>query len=259
MPEKWRLIVHDPMSGDINMGVDTALLHSANNGETGPVLRIYGWREPTLSIGYAQNTDSINMDALDECNVKLVRRPTGGRAILHDDEFTYSIAIPVTSRLYGSLSEIYHLAGDAILNTLKKLGVPVDSPPRKYVSSKNNPLCFSSGTKFETLVSGKKVTGSAQRRLKNAALQHGSILLSHNTGLCMKLFQFASHIDKEKISSSFGAINDGRKEPIMLEQLGRAFISSFEEVNNAICAPSELSRSEHKYLHRIMSDTPLPH
>ena len=188
--EQARLIIDPPSDGAWNMAVDQALLETANN--TGLItLRFYQWSEPTLSLGYFQSH-------LDRCqhptsaNCPLVRRRTGGGAILHDREITYSLTVPSTNRWSERNSDLYHLVHQVLIDLLKQIGADAALYENQMVSSvdPSSPgnvarpeidqtafMCFERRSPGDIVLGGYKVVGSAQRRMKNALLQHGSVLL----------------------------------------------------------------------------------
>lgn len=208
MADRWRLLSHPPSGGAWNMSVDAALLAAAEAGATGPVLRFYGWDRPCLSLGYAQQVDySMDMDFIERTGASIVRRPTGGRAILHYDEVTYSLTLPSSSAHYGSLKEVYGLVSAAIRRGLEDCGVALD-PESGGVGVKRSPLCFAFKARHEITVGGRKVAGSAQRRLKSSTLQHGSISLSVDAGRVLSCFRWEDERARIAAAESFGGIND---------------------------------------------------
>jgi len=186
MSEKWRLIIDPGSSGCDNMATDEALLLAASTeSRSAPVLRIYGWDEPTLSIGYLQKAADF-MDV----GLPVVRRITGGRALLHDDELTYAVIAGADSELYAmGISLCYSAISRAIAGALKAFGLDADFAkpvsPRGY---RRHRACFASSARYEVLVGGKKIAGSAQRRLKGALLQHGSIMFGIDRALWGTVF-----------------------------------------------------------------------
>jgi lipoate-protein ligase A len=175
--EECRLLVHAPAAGVWNMAVDEALLESAATG--GPLtLRFYQWREPTLSLGYFQRfADRFQHAASRECPV--VRRTTGGGAILHDRELTYSLCVPPGHRLTHPPAELYQRLHCSLVQALEPLGAVsqvlaagADRGPL------NEPfLCFARRASGDVVLAEAKIAGSAQRRHRGAILQHGSVLV----------------------------------------------------------------------------------
>lgn len=184
MQQQWRFLNTGHDDGAMNMALDEAMLLSHEAGVARPTLRLYGWRLPTLSLGYAQHTaKEVNLDACQQHGVQVVRRPTGGRAVLHDDEVTYSVVMPITlSDGPRTLTEHYRLIGLALAAGLRHLGLPVrlERPQRLGTTRRApaSPACFAALSRYELSVGGKKLIGSAQKRGQRALLQHGSIPLT---------------------------------------------------------------------------------
>lgn len=225
MKELWRLILDPPADGVWNMGVDCALLHSSAS----PVLRLYGWDTPTLSIGYAQNPETdIALAFLENEKIPLVRRPTGGRAILHWDELTYAVVIPSHSRFFGSLPEMYATIAAPLRIALTSLGLQLDAGGGA-VGVRNNPCCFATRLGHEISVNGKKVVGSAQRRLKTAALQHGSIVLSIDAKRYANCLNFPDEGKRDSSLALLGGINDFATRPVTRDELVAAVTGAFAQ------------------------------
>jgi lipoyl(octanoyl) transferase len=183
MLQQWRFINTGSNDAASNMALDEALLLVQEAGATPPTLRVYGWSTPTLSLGYAQQTmQEVNLAACQKHGVTVMRRPTGGRAVLHDQDVTYSVVLPTTLPTGpGALTEDYRRLGMALAAALRHLGLAVrlerlhrQAHPQHPVAS---PACFTALSRYELSVAGKKIVGSAQKRLAHALLQHGSIPL----------------------------------------------------------------------------------
>lgn len=166
-----------PFDGPFNMGVDEALLLTAV--ETGtPTLRFYTWQGPWLSVGYAQRVGAAERARLSAAGVGLVRRVTGGRAVLHGQDLTYAIAAP-EGVLPEGVRESYRAVADALLEALATLGVPVRrSGPEARAPGAGVFDCFVQPAADEICLAGRKLSGSAQRRVTGGFLQHGSIRLA---------------------------------------------------------------------------------
>ncbi|MBI3838278.1 MAG: lipoate--protein ligase family protein [Planctomycetia bacterium] len=171
-----RLIVDPPAAGAWQMAVDEALLESAAaNG--GCTLRFYGWSEPTLSLGYFQDyAQRETHHASRRCAV--VRRQTGGGAILHDRELTYSLTISVAHPLAQDASRLYNAVHRALVGTLNRFGVSayLSAAATQSTTPEQPFLCFQRRAGGDVLVGDSKIGGSAQRRRRGAILQHGSLL-----------------------------------------------------------------------------------
>lgn len=174
---KWNLII-EPFgrSGTENMSIDCALLRAV--GQCGS-LRFYRWNPPCLSFGRNEPVlRRYNVEKIKQLGLSVVRRPTGGRAVWHDVEVTYSVVAP--TKLFGSLRETYRSIHDVIASALRKLGVAATVAARPAdVPSAGAGACFASPARGEVLVGGRKLVGSAQLREGERFLQHGSILLEN--------------------------------------------------------------------------------
>lgn len=180
----WRVLVHAPQSGQFNMSLDKTLLDEVSGPQSRPqtYLRFYQWIRPTLSIGFSQRAERV-VD-LDYCNaqgIDIVRRPTGGKAVLHDRELTYSVAsndpafFPLTD-----ISATYCRIANALQCGLRFLGIETTIAQDNARPRASRPLsaaCFAISNGQELLWQNRKLVGSAQRRSRTAFLQHGSILI----------------------------------------------------------------------------------
>lgn len=175
-----RVVLDKPRPGCENMAVDRALLELAETGDTPPTLRFYRWSRPTISLGYFQKAREIDTQSETVRKLDFVRRPTGGGAILHDDEITYSLTLP-----FGAFDEpvsiepMYRLVHDAFIEVLAGMGIMVDyrggKDPEHHAGQPF--FCFARTYSLDLTLAGDKLLGSAQRRLKQAAMQHGSFIL----------------------------------------------------------------------------------
>ena len=173
----WRLIVDGAGTGARNMAVDEALLQCGPEGAFPPTLRLYWWKPWSLSLGANQDAAGLDPSALEVDGLGLVRRPTGGRAILHAEEITYSVTAPAPA---GGTLAAYRWIAEALREGLRNLGVPVDlermqRPGARGLETRHP--CFGAAGRYELVAEGRKVVGSAQRRRRGWLMQHGSILL----------------------------------------------------------------------------------
>ena len=180
-PATWRLLDTGGADGPTNMAVDEAILTAVSNGESLPTLRFYGWEPACLSLGRAQSIHEADEAACRARGWHIVRRATGGRAILHLDELTYSVAAPQTEpRVAGGIQPSYERLSRALVAGLRLLGVETDRAPELPSSPKNvsGPICFDTPARYEITFRGRKLIGSAQMRRKGVMLQHGTLPLS---------------------------------------------------------------------------------
>ena len=172
---RWRVLQDAPASGARNMAVDHALAVCLGPGEG--VLRLYRWASPTASFGRNEPARGrYDLEAARRMGVEFVRRPTGGRAVLHDRELTYALVLPVTGGM--SLRAVYRMVNESLVKALGALGVPaaMASSEARALPPAAGP-CFRWPAEGEVTVEGRKIVGSAQARIGGAILQHGSLLL----------------------------------------------------------------------------------
>ncbi|HEV8537629.1 MAG TPA: lipoate--protein ligase family protein [Bacteroidota bacterium] len=176
---KWRFLDTGFNSGAFNMTYDISLASEFATGSSLPTLRVYGWQPHAISIGMNQRLEDFDMSKLAAAGIDIVRRPTGGRAILHADELTYSVAMNAGGR---SLRELYRFINEGVACGLRLLGIDVQLSGqshdfRTHYRDLSAIPCFTSSAKDEIHYQQRKLVGSAQRRFGNTILQHGSLLL----------------------------------------------------------------------------------
>lgn len=182
----WRLLLTPPFSGAENMAVDEALMNRARSTHE-TVFRVYEWAEPTLSFGRNQTArGTYDAERARSKRVAVVRRLTGGRALLHHREVTYSVTAPVDPG--SSLRESYHRINRLLVTGLRELGVPVTvAAPADRALPPTAAPCFERPAAGELIVDGRKLVGSAQWRDEGAMLQHGSILVEDDQPMVAEL------------------------------------------------------------------------
>ncbi len=175
-----RIISEGAEHAFFNMALDEAISESVRQKASPPTLRLYQWDRPSLSIGYFQKISEIDTDYCNKKDYPIVRRQTGGRAILHDAELTYSLSsLNNTYPFKGSLLDNYKTISNALLSGLKLIGIDAEmSFIKKRNEGHRNPACFKAASFGEVTVESRKLIGSAQKRYTDGFLQHGSILFS---------------------------------------------------------------------------------
>ncbi|MFI5250839.1 MAG: biotin/lipoate A/B protein ligase family protein [Bacteroidota bacterium] len=196
----WRFLNTGFHTGQFNMEFDEALVHQMHENPAHPILRVYCWRPYAISIGYNQHESDFNLEKLTNYNIDIVRRPTGGRAILHANELTYSVVIPLEKK---SPREMYRYINEGLLGGLKIIGINagltgIDDPLSALYKDPASVPCFASSAKSEIKYKNKKLVGSAQRRYGDVILQHGSLLLGPEH---LKISEYlAPHINEHRRS-----------------------------------------------------------
>lgn len=258
MSEVWRFIDSKKQGPAYNMALDEALLNWHSEGKIPPTIRFYGWEPATLSIGYFQRVaKEIRMEAVREKQLGFVRRPTGGRGVLHEHELTYSVIVSEAHpAMPKTVTKAYRVISTGLLEGFKALGlnayfaVPDSEKEREALKKPRSAVCFDAPSYYELVVEGKKIAGSAQTRQKGVILQHGSILLDIDEEKLFDLFQYRSDRLRERMQRAFSqkavAINALRKEPVTLDEASRAFKQGFEKGLGIQLVPYQLSESEEK-------------
>ncbi|HWR39654.1 MAG TPA: biotin/lipoate A/B protein ligase family protein [Patescibacteria group bacterium] len=204
----WRLIDSGVADAVTNMAVDEALLLSQQQDGTPPTLRLYGWRPAAVSLGYFQKAaKEIDLDACRERGIDVVRRLTGGRAVLHDAELTYSITIREDHPLVPpTITASYLMFSNGLAAALRELGAEVQmSLPRAAygqsgVKSSGSAACFDAPSHYEITAAGRKLVGSAQVRKDGVLLQHGSILLTFDPEMVAATMKLADREAKSRLA-----------------------------------------------------------
>ncbi len=176
----WFLIDDKPASGASNMAVDEFLLKRSENEGGAPVLRLYSFRPPAITIGYHQDAEcAIDMAAAAVAGLDVVRRITGGRALLHDGELTYSVTAPLGPPFGQGLADTFLAIAGVIVSALRSASVTAEIGGVRHGSGESamSSPCLVSTSRHEITAGGRKISGSAQRRTGRAFIQHGSILL----------------------------------------------------------------------------------
>lgn len=259
--QQWRLIVSPPRHGAWNMAVDEAVLETVGQGQSLPTLRLYAWEPACLSIGYAQPSADIDRLRLSSLGWNWVRRPTGGRAILHTDELTYSVIVPLTEpRVSGGVLESYQRLSKALLSALHIMNIPAEAHPTNPTGNTqdNRAVCFEVPSNYEIVVDGKKIIGSAQARRKNGVLQHGTLPLwgdlTRITNVLVYSDEFKRRDAALSLLSHATTVETILGFRISWMAAADAFISGFQTELELELVQSELSNIEIKRANRLIKE-----
>ena len=181
--ETWRLLIDRQLPGARNMAVDHAILKSVSEGKALPTLRLYGWDRPTITIGYFQGVeDEVYLDQCEKDAVDVIRRITGGGAVYHDNEVTYSVAIPLSSAItFGTIVDSYRRIAIPIMHALWDFGLHAEYQPINDIT-----------------VYDKKISGSAQTRKMGTLLQHGTIMVETDIDSMFNYLRVADEKNAER-------------------------------------------------------------
>ena len=260
----WRYLDTDFSNGYENMAIDEAIYLSCQQGKSRPTIRFYGWTPPAVSLGYFQKAENaIDFKACARQGIDVVRRLSGGRAVLHDKELTYSLICPEgTPPFTNNILETYKIISECLISTLKNLNLDVNwvtfrdkrcsfARPQKKSAS-----CFSSPSWYEITVDDKKICGSAQKRGGGVFLQHGSILLEHNAEMLAEVL-FSRESKQEllaEICSTTTSINHHLCKKITFYELQTLVLKSFEEHLGTTLHKGELTDYEYALKDQLLKE-----
>ena len=251
---QWRFIDTGAGTGAWNMAVDEALALEAAEGTAAPTLRVFSWQPACISLGYHQRVEEIDRERCAADGVDLVRRPTGGRAILHEEELTYSVVIPCSNPLFQQETlQTYELLSRALVQGLNNLGVAArfERAPENasdYRRGEFSVPCFSTSVRNEVLWQGRKLVGSAQRRYDGSILQHGSILLG---SAHLRLVDYLACLSEEKrdqyrqyLRLRTAAVDEIAGRHVTFAEMAEALVQGFAEVFGIQLVTGELTERE---------------
>lgn len=242
------------------MAVDEAILRAIAAGRVLPTLRLYAWEPPCLSLGRAQKVSDVDLDALQTAGFDLVRRSTGGKAILHVDELTYSVVAPQGDHhVAGSISESYRCLSAGLLRGLERLGVPnltadrrTSLPPAGEAGGRRGPVCFESPSDYEITVGKRKLVGSAQMRSQGVVLQHGTLpLYGDITRICSLL---TARPDPAHVHARATTIEEALMSLVTWEEAAAALATGFAEALNLRLEPGVLTGEERIWAEELRAE-----
>jgi len=240
------------------MAIDEWLLKQHSKDKIKPTLRFYGWERPSLSVGHFQNVErTIDFTGVEKHQCDFVRRLTGGSAVLHDDELTYSIIVAESHpKIPKSVNEAYYVLAKGLLEGYHQLGIDADfAVPEKELLRQRSAVCFEVPASYEMIVDGKKISGNAQTRKSGVLLQHGSIPMSFNAEMLFDLFNFSKDSIRERQRKAFinkaTSINEIKKEPHTYDRLKEAFITGLTKSLHINLKPLTLSNTDWKEINDL--------
>jgi len=255
----WRLLITPPAAGAANMALDEAMLQSLADGVGHPTLRFYQWDPPCLSLGYNQPWTDIDESACARLGYHGVRRPTGGRAILHCDELTYSVVVSASEpRVADGIVESYRRLSRGLLTGLRILGADVfQTQEKEAVNLQQGAACFDTPSNYEITVGGKKLIGSAQVRRRGQILQHGSLpLVGDLDGIfgCLRVSGDESRTSPPRAQRSSlrpyaCTLEQALERSVSFDEAAAALAQGFGNALNLRLEPGELTEHE-----RVLTD-----
>ncbi len=264
-PSQWRFLNTHFGNAFFNMAVDEAVVRAVERGAAPPTFRVFGWTPPAVSFGYAQRVSrEVDLDRCRALGVDVVRRPSGGRAVLHWNELTYSVLCSGHDPLLGgAILEAYRKISACLVAGVQRLGAearleprrqPVPSPRGEHLTSP----CFSSTTQYEVTLGGRKLIGSAQRRLGDMLLQHGSLLIGPEHKQIVNLLpqnqdalqaRFRRELDRHTIS-----LQEDLGRPVSFDEVAGALRMGFQETLDIPLTEAPLSPDEAADVERLVHE-----
>jgi len=245
----WRLLLDGEGDGATNMAVDEAILEAVIDGHSPPTLRFYGWSPPCLSLGRNQPLAEANLDACRATGVDVVRRPSGGQAVLHRRELTYAVALLQDDpRSEGGVLEGYRRLSEGLLAGLQRLGIDaVQACGARPAGGPSSPICFDRPTDYEICFGGRKLIGSAQWRRRGGVLQHGSLPLRGDLARIVDLVilgQRDPEQEKRRLAGRVVSLEEARGRAVSFDDAAQALAAGLAAVLNLELVPGPLSDRE---------------
>lgn len=237
--QPWRMIKTEAFSGAMNMAIDEVLLQDVQAGKSPPVVRLYRWSPATVTLGYAQRGEQqVNRDYCRENRIDIVRRITGGRAVLHDDEVTYAVISRHEGLFSGDPLQSYRTIAEVLLACLRHFGLDAEVSGRHAGTSSavavEQSACFTAPAQFEIVCQGKKICGSSQKRAQGAFLQHGSLPVNLDLEKLFCALNTDMTLTQEqgvkRLADKVGWMNLFRAEPCDVAQVEACLAKIFSEV-----------------------------
>lgn len=260
-PATWRLLRSYPADGATNMAIDEAILHAVAADQAHPTLRCYAWEPPCLSLGRGQKGSDVDLEALKATGYGLVRRPTGGKAILHIDELTYSVIAPESDpRMAGGVVTSYRRLSAGLMRGLEQLGAH-DVTAKDHQAGRNRepqarkgrsrigPVCFEVPSDYEITSQERKLIGSAQMRAQGTVLQHGAIPLYGDIArICSFL---VSRPDPDGVRARATTVEEVLGRRVTWDEAADAMAAGFAEALNLRLEPGALTEEEKTQAQRL--------
>ena len=236
-------------AGAANMAIDQAVLEAVVAGSSPPTLRFYTWAPPCLSLGRSQHLSEVDLAACGRAGIDIVRRPTGGKAILHTDELTYSVALLQTDpRTEGGIVEGYRRLSEGLLAGLRRLGVPAAQASKSTKSPEEvTAVCFETPADYEITADGRKLVGSAQWRAGGGVLQHGSLPLRGDLGRIVDLLPFSDgerKYQRDRLLQKAITLEEAIGHAVSYERVAEALVAGFGQALNVNLVPGQLTPEE---------------
>ena len=250
----WRLLPFRVLRAAENMAVDEAVFRLGRREGLPPTLRFFGWAPPAVSLGYFQKTSrEIDVEACRGAGIDIVRRPTGGKAVLHDQELTYSLSAAVDHPLFtGDILGTYRIISSCIEEALQRLGLTpeVAIEGRSAAGTPLEGYCFAAPSRYELLVGGRKICGSAQIRTSGSFLQHGSLLIDIDPARTAAVMK----VSAEGVRASTTTLREQLGRAIGADELARVLRVAFEDRLGIVLVEEGLTQAEEELKRKLLDE-----
>jgi lipoate-protein ligase A len=255
-PATWRLILEPhPQDGVLNMATDEALLREVAARHSPPTLRIYAWTPPAMTLGRGQPFTDADIAALHADGVTLLRRATGGTAVFHENELSYTVAVTNDEpRFFDSIVESYRGLSAALLHALEKIGLH-NATASAHIEGRGgprSPVCFEIPSDYEITVGQRKLFGSAQMRIKGGILQHGTLPLSGD--IARVGGYLTAHPPAERIRAHAITLREALGHEAAWRDVAAALVEGFVTPLNLDLVPAPLLPDEHRLIEKLVTD-----
>lgn len=241
------------------MAIDEAILYALAAGQSWPTIRFYQWQPACLSLGYNQKWTDVDVPACQQRGVTWTRRATGGKAILHTDELTYSlIADKNEPRIVGGILRSYKILSQGLLRGLQHLGLEAEQaekrPQPRSRADRQGAVCFDTPAQYEITWQGKKLIGSAQVRRKNMVLQHGTLPLHGNLNRILDILHLTDEERQRQetiLPQRATTLEQALGHRVSFDDVASALTSGFRETLNLTLQPLPLTEEEQNLVERL--------
>jgi lipoate-protein ligase A len=248
----WRLIVDGALPGALNMAIDRAVLDARRDGVSAPTLRLYRWEVPTVTLGRFQKLEQVDLEECDRRGFDVVRRPTGGRGVLHDDELTYSVIAHTEDGVPRGVAASYRYLSAALARAYRTLGVEAGLTHRSR-GPVDSGACYLHATQADLSLGAAKLSGSAQVWSGDGVLQHGSFVRTRDIRAESDVFRLGER-ERGALAASTATLSDAMGRVPSLEEVTQAAICAFEEVLGIELRPGALSPDEARSAAKMRSE-----
>ncbi len=260
--QSWDIIVEKNLSGAANMAIDEVLMNQVRAGKANPVLRFYTWEPACLSLGYFQRASKeIDFAACEKADVDVVRRATGGRAVLHDEELTYSVIVREDNELVpDTITQSYLSISKGLLQGFRHLGIDAALSGEETIRVKDfrSAACFEAPSSYEVVVGDKKIVGSAQVRKEGMLLQHGAIVNRLDVDKLFSLFKVDNPkklaVMKQFLLGKATSVEEVLGHTLPLDDMIEAFSNGLSDVLQLELRPRGLTEEERTQVENLVTE-----